>query len=90
MHGDEVRLRVEGFEPPHLSVPDPKSGASASSAIPALRSFYFNQTRSPILRETANESAEKIGAILRERLIAFRGALNPVDDITFVIVKSVP
>lgn len=28
-------VRVKGLEPPRLAAPDPKSGASANSAIPA-------------------------------------------------------
>ncbi len=28
-------VRERGLEPPHLAVPDPKSGASANSATPA-------------------------------------------------------
>ena len=28
-------VRAEGLEPPHLSVPEPKSGASTNSATPA-------------------------------------------------------
>jgi serine phosphatase RsbU (regulator of sigma subunit) len=42
------------------------------------------------LRETAAEPAERIAGVLRERIIAFRGAVKPVDDITFVIVKYLP
>ena len=30
-------VRVKGLEPPYLAVPEPKSGASASSATPAQR-----------------------------------------------------
>ena len=29
-------VRVKGVEPPRLAAPDPKSGASANSATPAL------------------------------------------------------
>ena len=31
-------VRVEGLEPPRLAAPEPKSGVSANSTIPAL--FY--------------------------------------------------
>jgi hypothetical protein len=31
-----ILVRVEGLEPPHLTVPEPKSGASTNFAIPAL------------------------------------------------------
>jgi hypothetical protein len=30
-------VRVKGVEPPRLAAPDPKSGASANSATPALK-----------------------------------------------------
>jgi hypothetical protein len=29
-------MRVKGVEPPRLAAPDPKSGASANSATPAI------------------------------------------------------
>ncbi len=29
-------MRVKGLEPPRLAAPDPKSGASANSATPAI------------------------------------------------------
>ena len=29
-------VRMKGLEPPRLAAPDPKSGASANSATPAL------------------------------------------------------
>ena len=35
-------VRVTGLEPAHLTVPEPKSGASANSAIPALFSRVAN------------------------------------------------
>ncbi len=35
-------VRVEGLEPPQLSSPEPKSGASTNSAIPALFKSCIN------------------------------------------------
>ncbi len=35
-------VRAEGLEPPHLAMPEPKSGASASSATPARPAFSPN------------------------------------------------
>jgi hypothetical protein len=32
---------VEGLEPPRLAAPEPKSGASANSATPALHNDYY-------------------------------------------------
>ena len=37
-------VRKGGLEPPHLSVPDPKSGASANSATFACKSAVKNST----------------------------------------------
>ena len=34
-------VRVKGLEPPLLAEPDPKSGASASSATPAYLKFIL-------------------------------------------------
>src|SRR4051812_9283690 len=34
-------VRVKGVEPPRLAAPDPKSGASANSATPAILKAYF-------------------------------------------------
>ena len=67
------RLRVEGFEPPHLSVPDPKSGASASSAIPALHAFYLSRTRSPTQKLSATaEDADTAVVVLPTDGLQFR------------------
>ena len=38
-------VRVTGLEPAHLEIPDPKSGASANSAIPADKVRYFYDSR---------------------------------------------
>ena len=35
-------VRVKGLEPPHLSIPEPKSGASTSSATAAARAHCHN------------------------------------------------
>ena len=37
--GEKLMVREGGVEPPHPKAPEPKSGASANSAIPA-RGFY--------------------------------------------------
>ena len=47
-------VRMKGLEPPHLAVPDPKSGASANSATSAylLGTFYmlpYLQTESNLI-----------------------------------------
>lgn len=36
-------VRVKGLEPPRLAAPEPKSGASTSSATPAFRIIYQSQ-----------------------------------------------
>jgi hypothetical protein len=36
-------MRVEGVEPPHLTAPDPKSGASTNSATLALDVLCKNE-----------------------------------------------
>src|SRR5215213_435757 len=42
--GFSSMVRKGGLEPPHLSVPDPKSGASANSATFACKSAVKNST----------------------------------------------
>jgi sigma-B regulation protein RsbU (phosphoserine phosphatase) len=59
--------------------------------LPNVQNEPFGKKRlREFLRETASQTAEQIAALLRERLSAFRGAVQPVDDITFVIVKYAP
>ena len=59
--------------------------------MPNSRNEPFGKERlRQILRTTATESAEQIAEVVREELLGFRGKVNPVDDITFVIVKYVP
>src|SRR5580692_8165815 len=38
---DDLLVRAEGLEPPRFSPPEPKSGASTSSATPAARTAEF-------------------------------------------------
>jgi hypothetical protein len=38
-------VRLEGLEPPHLSVPEPKSGASTNSATNALETISWCPVR---------------------------------------------
>ena len=35
LQGFPIMVRVEGLEPPHLSIPEPKSGVSTNSTTPA-------------------------------------------------------
>ncbi len=36
-------MREKGLEPPRRKAPDPKSGASANSATPALRGIFYRR-----------------------------------------------
>ena len=38
-------VRVKGLEPPRLSAPEPKSGASTNSATPAQKNVFLNTER---------------------------------------------
>jgi hypothetical protein len=41
-------VRAKGLEPPHLAMPEPKSGASTNSATPAYEKLPFNKRREPL------------------------------------------
>lgn len=59
--------------------------------LPNAQNEVFGKDRlRQVIRDTANDSAERTVATLRERLDAFRGNVKPGDDITFVIVKYSP
>ncbi len=46
-------VRERGLEPPRLAAPDPKSGASASSATPAIFSLKWYARQDSNLGPTA-------------------------------------
>ena len=48
-------VRVEGFEPPCLAAPEPKSGASTNFATPALG----EPTRSQLVTDVAYQSRKR-------------------------------
>src|SRR4051795_8881501 len=54
--GSLYMVRKGGLEPPHLSVPDPKSGASANSATFACKSAVKNSTEARYSRKGARDS----------------------------------
>ena len=41
-------VRAKGLEPPHLAMPEPKSGASTNSATPAYEKLPFHKRREPL------------------------------------------
>ena len=51
---------------------------------------YGKERLQTIMREHHGETAAEISAALEADLAAFRGVQNPVDDVTFVVIKFVP
>ncbi len=47
-------VRERGLEPPRLAAPDPKSGASASSATPATLGENYDKSGTPCRTRTCN------------------------------------
>jgi hypothetical protein len=67
-------LRLRGFEPPHLSVPDPKSGASANSATAAtwrrakgLNSTLLSSIPAPFSKAARVERKERQATLFASR-----------------------
>ena len=60
-------VRAEGLEPPHLSVPEPKSGASTNSATPAKTRGRFYSRRKAQLPAPKNGSYQ---CVVKVRLAA--------------------
>jgi hypothetical protein len=61
-------VRAKGLEPPHLAMPEPKSGASTNSATPAYEKLPFHKRREPLAlkpRRGKGEAAEHAGDYIR-------------------------
>jgi sigma-B regulation protein RsbU (phosphoserine phosphatase) len=58
--------------------------------MPDAKNEQFGKARlREVIRESASRPAEEISTQLRDRLAAFRGEAQTVDDVTFVVVKVV-
>ena len=53
-------VRAKGLEPPHLAMPEPKSGASTNSATPAYEKLPFNKRREPLTGKPRRGKGEAV------------------------------